>query len=149
MKATTMWISLAAVAALAQEPPDVLRLHKMNSEQITYMGSAGASSAAAVAFLGAGPADGKVVKNAPYTAESTTEMTRILADGTRIINKNTSVMARDKEGRTRREHTLGDIGPIANSPAAVPRFVTITDNVAKEVYILNLTEKTAQRVKLG
>jgi hypothetical protein len=144
-----MWIPLVAFAALAQEPPDVLRLRKMNAEQITYVGSAGASSAATVAFLGAGPADGKVVKNAPYTAESTTEMTRVLADGTRILNRNTSVMARDKEGRTRREHTLGDIGPIANNGAAVPRFVTITDNVAKEVYILNLTEKTAQRVKLG
>ncbi|MCC6389129.1 MAG: hypothetical protein IT167_00905 [Bryobacterales bacterium] len=149
MKVTTMCIPLAAVAALAQEPPDVMRLHKMNSEQVAYIGSAGPSSAAAVAVLGAGPADGKVVRNAPYTAESTTEMTRVLADGTRILNRNTSVMARDKEGRTRREHTLGDIGPIANSPAAAPRFVTITDNVAKEVYILNLTEKTAQRVKLG
>ncbi|MCC6341607.1 MAG: hypothetical protein IT166_05380 [Bryobacterales bacterium] len=149
MMVTTMWmIPLVAVAALAQEPPDGTRVRKMNSEQITYM-PAVPSPAAAVAILGAGPAGGKVVKNAPYTAESSTEMTRVLSDGTRIFNRNTSVMARDKEGRTRSEHTLGGIGPVANNPAAAPRFATITDNIASEVYILNLTEKTVRKVKLG
>src|SRR5690349_17392013 len=57
---------------------------------------------------------GKVVKNAPYSAESVTETVQTLADGNRIVNKITSQVYRDSEGRTRREQTLKDLGPIGN-----------------------------------
>src|SRR3989442_943716 len=59
--------------------------------------------------------DGKVVKNAPYSAEAVTEMTQRLADGNRIVNKNTANMYRDSEGRTRRDEKLGDVGPRATT----------------------------------
>src|SRR5690242_7456844 len=42
---------------------------------------------------------GKVVKNAPYSAESVTETVQTLADGNRIVNKITSQVYRDSEGR--------------------------------------------------
>jgi len=59
--------------------------------------------------------DGKVVKNAPYSAEAVTEMTQRLADGNRIVNKSTANMYRDSEGRTRREEKLGAVGPWASN----------------------------------
>src|SRR5437868_271942 len=57
--------------------------------------------------------DGKVVKNAPYSAEAVTEMTQRLADGNRISNKTTATTYRDSEGRTRREEKLGAMGGFA------------------------------------
>ena len=50
----------------------------------------------------AGPGD-KIVKGSPYTAESVTETVQTLANGTRITHKSTAQLARDSEGRTRRE----------------------------------------------
>lgn len=101
-------------------------------------------------FIAAGGADmAKTIANAPYSAEAATEMTRILGDGTRIVTKHTAVMARDKEGRTRREMSLGNIGPWTSSNVKIPRIVTITDPVAKEMVILNADEKTATKSKLN
>ena len=106
-------------------------------------------SGAAMHFIAAGNMDGKIVKGAPYSAEATNETTRTLADGTRIVNKHTTQMARDKEGRTRRENNFANIGPFQNNSGSAPRMVTITDPVAKEVYILNYNDKTARKVKMG
>ena len=50
-----------------------------------------------------GLVDGKVVKGAPYSAQAVTETTQVLPDGNRINRKNVSTIARDSEGRTRRE----------------------------------------------
>jgi hypothetical protein len=92
---------------------------------------------------------GPLVKGAPYTAEATTETTRILADGTRIVHKNMSVLARDKEGRSRRENTLQNVGPWATAGEPAPRIAHITDPVSGESLMLDLNAKTAQRVKFG
>ncbi|MFN7935749.1 MAG: hypothetical protein U0R19_20640 [Bryobacteraceae bacterium] len=107
------------------------------------------SAAGAMHFIAAGNMDGKVVKGSPYAAEATTETVRTLADGTRIVNKHTTQMARDKEGRTRRENNFANSGPFQNNSAGAPRMVTITDPVSKEVYILNYNDKTARKVKMG
>ena len=100
-------------------------------------------------FIAAGNLDGKVVKSAPYSAEAVTESTRTLSDGTRIVNKHTTLMARDKDGRTRRENSFSNSGPFQSAGVSAPRLVTINDPVAKEVYILNYDDKTARKVKMG
>src|SRR3954470_12310279 len=46
---------------------------------------------------------GKTVKNAPYSAEAVTETIQTLGDGNRIVNRISSTLYRDSEGRTRRE----------------------------------------------
>lgn len=108
-----------------------------------------AGGAATMHFIAAGNMDGKVVKNSPYSAEANTETTRTLADGTRIVNKHTTQMARDKDGRTRRENNFANSGPFQNAGGNAPRMVTITDPVAKEVFILNYNDKTARKMKMG
>ncbi|MGH9592844.1 MAG: hypothetical protein ACRD5L_07110, partial [Bryobacteraceae bacterium] len=54
--------------------------------------------------------EGKVVKGQPYMADAVTETTQTLSDGNHISRKETASVARDSEGRTRREQVLGAIG---------------------------------------
>jgi hypothetical protein len=75
---------------------------------------------------------GEVVTAAPYTATATTESTQVLADGNRIVNKTSSFVARDSQGRTRRETDLHRIGTMqVNSP----KTVFINDPTAHTQYI--------------
>src|SRR5687767_3529848 len=88
---------------------------------------------------------GKVVKGAPYSADAVTETTQKLADGNRISRKNSTALHRDKEGRTRREVTLGGIGPWASSADTPAKMVFIHDPVAGVSYSLNEKDKTARK----
>ncbi len=90
----------------------------------------------------------KVVKGAPYSAQIVTEHTQTLADGNNISQKQTGLMYRDSEGRTRREQALGPIGPVPAGPNP-PQLVFITDPVAGVSYVLDANKKTAQKVPLG
>ena len=83
---------------------------------------------------------GEFVKGAPYTATAVTETTQVLSDGNRIVNKSTAFLARDSDGRTRREETLSRFGPL-RTPAT--KLVFITDPSGKMEYVLNVDEKTA------
>ena len=56
----------------------------------------------------------RVVKGAPYSAESVTATVQALADGNRIVREHNARVCRDSEGRTRREQTLNSIGPWAS-----------------------------------
>lgn len=87
---------------------------------------------------------GEFVKGAPYSATAITETTQTLADGNRIVHKSTAFLARDSEGRTRREETAANFGPLAVN---APKQVVITDPVAKNEYFLNLDEQTGQSIK--
>jgi len=88
---------------------------------------------------------GKVVKGAPYSAQAVTESVQNLSDGNRIVNKSTSAIYRDSEGRTRREQTLRTIGGFANSGDA-PQTVFINDPVAGTSYTLDPRSRTARKM---
>ncbi len=89
--------------------------------------------------------EGKTVKGAPYSAQAVTEMTQTLADGNRIVRKNTANIYRDSEGRTRRDQTLGSIGPYAVN-GDPPQTFFINDPVAGVNYILDPRTKTARKM---
>jgi hypothetical protein len=86
----------------------------------------------------------KPVTGAPYSATAITETTQVLADGNRIVNKMESQLARDSQGRTRRQETMSNIGPVATN---APRMAFINDPVEKVSYVLDLNDKTAQVIK--
>jgi len=92
---------------------------------------------------------GRVVKNAPYSADLVTESTQTLADGSHIRQTTTSHLYRDSEGRTRREQSLGalGIGRRGGMAAAAPgaQIVFINDPVAGVNYALNPADKTANK----
>jgi hypothetical protein len=68
-----------------------------------------------------------------------------LANGNRIVHKNTAQLARDREGRTRREQTLDAVGPWATSGEAV-KFITLNDPVAGVMYHLDPKNNTATKL---
>jgi hypothetical protein len=128
-------VALAAVGALAwaEEPQDVL--YFQGPQAFGHEG----------AFVMAHGFEGKVVKGAPYSGEAVTEIVQTLADGNRIVRKTTAAVARDSEGRTRREHTLGAIGPVVVADKS-PHMVFIHDPVASVSYVLELDNHVARKL---
>lgn len=88
--------------------------------------------------------DGKPVKGAPYSGEASTESTQVLADGNRITRKNTAVIYRDGQGRTRREETMNGMGLLASAESF--QTISINDPVAQVSYILDAKTKTARKL---
>jgi hypothetical protein len=83
---------------------------------------------------------------APYTADISTDVVQQLADGNRIEHHTTSSVARDGQGRTRREQQLTAIGAIL--PQVDGRIITIMDPVARVHYSLDPARKVAMRSPL-
>jgi hypothetical protein len=86
---------------------------------------------------------GKPVLNAPYSAEAVTEVIQLLADGNRIEQRTSAIVARDRRGRTRREQhgiALGALVAQGGSP-----IVTITDPATGTHLNLNHDLKVARR----
>jgi hypothetical protein len=90
----------------------------------------------------------RVVKNAPYVADVVTEVSQTLPDGNRIHQTNTVHVARDSEGRSRREESLRNLNGLAPN-ANLPQMVFINDPVAGVNYALNSGDKTANRSQRG
>jgi hypothetical protein len=89
----------------------------------------------------------QLVKGAPYSAESVTETTQMLADGNRIVNRQTGKEYRDSEGRTRRDNTVQPMGPwVAEGKSS--SISVIDDPIAGEHFTLNHAEKTASKMKM-
>jgi hypothetical protein len=86
---------------------------------------------------------GKIMKGAPFSATAVTESTQTLADGNRIVKKQSTQFARDGEGRIRRE--LGEMaGPVQLDG---PKMVMIHDPVANTAVVLNPAAQTARVMK--
>lgn len=101
-----------------------------------------------IGFLGFEAGFGnKVVTGAPYSAQVTTEHTETLADGNQIDQKNSVMVYRDGQGRTRREETLSAIGPYS-AQGNPPQVIFINDPVAGVSYVLDPVDKTAHKFML-
>jgi hypothetical protein len=98
-----------------------------------------------ISFVSAvGGFGGGVVTGAPYSAEAITEIEQRLADGNRIARKTTVTVYRDSEGRTRRDQTLGAVGPWVVGEE-MPRISSIFDPVASTRLMLNHTHQVAHK----
>ncbi|MFL6435948.1 MAG: hypothetical protein ACJ71Q_00080 [Terriglobales bacterium] len=85
--------------------------------------------------IGAGPRE---VRGVPFSADVTTEFTRILTDGNRIHQENHGKIYRDSEGRTRTENSTKRL------PDGQPwEFVFINDPVSNVTINLDPQRKTA------
>ena len=89
----------------------------------------------------------KTVTGAPFTANFSTESTQTLADGNQIQHNSTGTIARDSQGRTRREMTLPAIGAFAVvNGESLSHVVFLKDPVAGTRYILEEDKKIAQQL---
>jgi hypothetical protein len=87
---------------------------------------------------------GKVVKGAPYSAEAVTETIQTLGDGNRIVNRISSMIYRDSEGRTRREQSLKGLGMFGAGEEPL-KTVFINDPVAGVTFALDSRSHTAHK----
>jgi len=89
---------------------------------------------------------GRTVVNAPFTATVSTQITRTLADGNKIDQTITGTIARDSQGRTRRDMTLSGAIVASTNGGPAPHAVFINDPVANKSYILHPDSKIAVQV---
>lgn len=133
-----------ATVAFAQQPAEgiVIRQHRI------VQGPEGAPPPPLpdgnVVFFASESIGGKIVKGAPYSAEAVTETIQTLADGNRIVNRTTSMLYRDGEGRTRREQTLKGLGIPGTGEEAL-QTIFINDPVAGVTYSLDSRSNTAHK----
>lgn len=88
---------------------------------------------------------GKVVKGAPYSAQAVTESVQTLSDGNRIVNRSTSALYRDSEGRTRREQNLKLFGATTDGAEGI-QSIFINDPVAGVSYALDSRSHIAHKM---
>jgi hypothetical protein len=91
---------------------------------------------------------GNTVTSSPFTATISTETTQVLADGNRIQRTTTGTMARDSQGRTRRDMALPAIGGWAAANTTTPHVVFINDVVAGTQYVLQPDRKVAHSLQI-
>src|SRR5215218_7740650 len=142
--ATAALLSLAfATVAFAQQPPTA---EGIVIKQRIFQGPEGAPPLpdGNFVFMASESFGGKTVKGAPYSTEAVTETIQTLSDGNRIINRMTSSMFRDSEGRTRREQSLKGLGMFGAGEEPV-QTVFINDPVAGVTYSLDSRTRTAHK----
>jgi TonB family protein len=88
--------------------------------------------------------DNKVVKGAPFSGEMVYESIQTLADGNRIVNRSSTTIYRDSEGRTRREQSFNFFGPFGGGNSD-RKNILIFDPVANTGYTLDPQERTAHK----
>jgi hypothetical protein len=133
--------TIMGCAALAQEPRPA-----PNGDAVFYV----ANGAAPIMPLGGkidvlwagGSVIGEVVENKPYSAESLTESTQLLADGNRITTTNRSRVYRDSAGRTRREQQLDAVGVWKSTDTV--SMITIDDPVKHMSYFVDPRTETVR-----
>jgi hypothetical protein len=114
----TLWLGALATSGSAQAP------------------TAGAVQLTVDPFALAPAEAGPPIRNAPYSAEATTEIVQTLADGNRIVRRTSARLYRDSRGRTRREVALDGIAGIMVAGAPL-RMITISDPESGMTYFVD------------
>jgi hypothetical protein len=146
--ALSLCTSALASVAFAQQGQAVQESSVVIAQQRIFQGPEGAPMppppGADFVFIATENVSGKVVKGAPYAAEAVTESVQTLADGNRIVNKFTSQVYRDSEGRTRREQTLKGLGVVGNGEEPL-QTIFINDPVTGISYSLDTRSHIAHK----
>jgi hypothetical protein len=88
-----------------------------------------------------------MVTGVPFSARVITETTMVLADGNHIVRQSTAFIARDSQGRTRREQATSQ-KVAGNETKAEPSAVFILDPVEGSGYVLDPRLHSAQRISI-
>jgi len=90
--------------------------------------------------------DNTVVKGAPYSATAVSSSNQTLGDGTHIARSSQALLARDVDGRTRREQGVQSVGPW--TAESEQHIVSISDPVAAARYTLFPDRQMAVRINM-
>ncbi len=88
--------------------------------------------------------DNKIVQGAPFSAEMVHESIQTLADGNRIVNRSSSAIYRDSQGRTRREKAFIFFGQFGGGNVD-RKSIHIFDPVSGESYMLDPENRVARK----
>jgi hypothetical protein len=119
---TTMSTPLAA---------QVRVMSRQDGSEVRTIGPEIAIAGAKMAMSMGGESE-RIVKNAAFSAQATTTTTQVLGDGNRILQTSEITLARDGEGRTRREMSVEKIGPWSTDTNG--RVIFIRDPVGMAIY---------------
>jgi hypothetical protein len=154
MKSASLFL-LCGIAAVAQQgTPVVVEEHQVIVTGGAIGGGVGGIVASGMPgmemkfFAEDLASDHRVVTGAPYSASAVTETVQTLADGNHIRHTTNSSVARDSQGRTRREQSMVGLASLAGS-APLPAVVFILDPVAKTHYVLEPDTKIARTGPAG
>ncbi len=75
----------------------------------------------------------RAVKGTPFSARAITDSNQPLVDGNRIVRTSVASIARDSDGRTRREQVLPNVGTALAGTASI---VFIQDPASGSAYVL-------------
>jgi hypothetical protein len=137
-------IAALTAAAIVAQPAQIIEDKQVRVINRTGGPGPGMDS---LKFIAEANFEASVVKGVPFSGDFVTENAQTLADGNKIKNSNTTIYARDSEGRTRREITINAIGPFPATEAS--KHIFIHDPVAKVDYVLDPQERTARKVMIG
>jgi hypothetical protein len=85
------------------------------------------------------------VTGAPYSAETSTQRVQVFADGNRIEQTTSGSVARDGQGRMRRDESLPGL---VSKNGDAPHIVMIDDPVAQVHWTLDAQTKTAMKLSI-
>jgi len=128
---------MCAGCALAQTNKPVER------KMVIHMGDVAELGPVGITTMLAGPMGN--VTGAPYSAQVVTQRTQVLADGNRIEQSSTGSVARDNQGRMRRDEALPSL---EGDHGESPHVTMIDDPVAQVHWTLDTQTKTALKMTL-
>jgi len=126
--------SVSAQTTQAGQPAPASISTQTQAFNVAYATQKGDIAGFAGMVIGPGPDMERIVKNAPFSAQGTTTTTQVLADGNRIVQTQEMTLARDSDGRTRREMSVDKVGPWSTDSNG--KVVFIRDPVAGATYVL-------------
>ncbi len=88
-----------------------------------------------------GGIEGRTVTGSPFSAQIVSTSTQTLSDGSHISRNVNATVARDSQGRTYRQQTMENLGPV--STGASKTVVFLRDPVAHTSHVISMDSKTA------
>lgn len=141
---TFVIVFVATASLLLAQAPPAPRSSAGTTTATVAIGDAAQFGPIGITAAMAGAAS--TIAGAPYSAQAVTERVQTLADGNRIHQSTSGTVARDSQGRVRRDEGL----PGLTSPKGdAPHLVLIMDPVAKVHWTLDSHTKTAVKMPLG
>jgi hypothetical protein len=133
-----IFVVLAAASALLAQTTAAYKDPGPQIQTAVRIGDAAEFGPIGITTALAGPV--ATVTNAPYSAQAVTERIQTLADGNRIEQSTSGSVARDSQGRVRREEGLPGL---VSSSGDAPHLVIIMDPVAGVHWTLDSQTKSA------
>jgi hypothetical protein len=144
------FITAAALAFSQQQQSDVIQFRVPGpppgepvGPQVIFFNNTAGAHGGTMEFVRNEFGPTATVKGAPYSAEALTESIQTLPDGNRIVHRDSVSLARDKEGRTRRDVSMPALPGMQESDA--PKLSFIFDPTTNTSYTLNHTSRTASK----